>query len=69
VQKTIVPVIEELSLLVQRAKRAAETTRQLAQEHRFIVKWYGMRPRSRMRPLPMLDRSDPAAGNHPEGGR
>jgi hypothetical protein len=47
--------IAELAMVVERAKRASEKAMQLADEYRFIVTWYGMRPHSRLRPDPMLD--------------
>lgn len=47
--------IAELAMLVERAKQASEKTMQLADEYRFMVTWYGMRPHSRLRPDAMLD--------------
>ena len=60
------PAVEEVAMIVERAKQAAATTRQLAREYRFIVAWYSMRPRSRVRPFLILDGSDRAAKADPE---
>jgi hypothetical protein len=52
-----VPVISELAVLADRAKRASETTMQLVREYRLIVAWFALRPRSRRRPYPTLDQT------------
>jgi hypothetical protein len=54
---TPVPVVEELSLLVERAERACKTTAQLVRDFNFILVWYKSRPRSRLRADPILDQT------------
>jgi hypothetical protein len=58
-ERNVATEVGELAALVERAKRASETTRRLAQEYRFMVTWYAMRARSRLRPYPILDLTDP----------
>jgi hypothetical protein len=55
---THVPVVEELTVLVERAERACTTTAELVREFNFILVWYRLRPRSRLRPDPMLDETN-----------
>ena len=57
-QEKTVPLVAELADLVGRARRACETTAQLVQDYKFLVMWHSMRPRSRLRPYPMLDEWD-----------
>jgi hypothetical protein len=52
---TTAPVVEELAELVERAERACKTTSQLVQDFHFLLVWYQSRPRSRLRPNPILD--------------
>jgi hypothetical protein len=54
-EKNLNSKLSELAELTQRVKRASETTAKLAQDHRFLAEWYGMRPRSGVRPEPILD--------------
>jgi hypothetical protein len=56
-QEDTIPTVTELAALAERARWAVERTRHLVDEHRFIVAWYGMRPRSKFRAEPMLDKS------------
>jgi hypothetical protein len=47
-----------------------QTTAKLARNYDFMVKWYGMRPRSGLRAQPMLDQTDqepaPYSTNYPQ---
>ena len=52
---TPVAVVEELSVLVERAELACKTTVQLVRDFNFILVWYKSRPRSRLRADPILD--------------
>jgi hypothetical protein len=54
---TPVPVVEELSVLVERAELACKTTVQLVRDFNFILVWYKSRPRSRLRADPILDQT------------
>jgi hypothetical protein len=55
---TPVPVILELTALVERAERACKTTTQLVRDFNFIIEWYQSRPRWRLRADPILDEPD-----------
>jgi hypothetical protein len=53
--EAIAAAISELATLAERARRASETTRQLAEDYGFIIAWYGARPHPGLRTLPVLD--------------
>ena len=53
-----VPVTSELAALVDRAKCASETTMQLVREYHLIVARLALRPRSGLRPDPILDQTN-----------
>jgi hypothetical protein len=63
-ESALVPVVEELSLLVERAERACKTTAQLVRDFNFIVVWYQSRPRRRLRADPMLDETNNQTQTH-----
>ena len=50
----------ELAELMRRARRARDEARRLTSDFRFIVSWYGMRPRSKVHPSSMLDDTEAA---------
>jgi hypothetical protein len=45
----------DLVQLFERARRARKEAQRLSDDQRFIISWLAMRPRSTVRPSPMLD--------------
>ena len=50
-----IPMAADVAALCERARRAREEAQLLADDQRFIISWSQMRPRSKVRPSPLLD--------------
>ena len=48
-------VLVDVVQLFDRARRARDEAQRLLDDQRFIISWSQMRPRSKVRPSPMLD--------------
>jgi hypothetical protein len=50
-----ISIRQDIARLCERARRAREEAERLAADQQFIFSWCQMRPRSKVRPSPMLD--------------
>jgi len=50
-----IPTPADLAALCERARRARNEAQQLSSDYYFILSWQRMRPRSGLRPSPLLD--------------
>jgi hypothetical protein len=49
---------DDVTELLERARRARDEAQRLSSDYRFIVSWYVMRPRFAVPPSSKLDRED-----------
>jgi hypothetical protein len=56
-ENTVTSIVVEFSALAERAEQACRRTSDLVSDYQFIVGWYRMHTRSRLRTVLILDES------------